>query len=306
MPFDSKVLLRRLRARTLDIVLAFGFTALCFWVGDGPIRRKDEGFPPLPTDPQSTWDTPAWQTSAHPRGDLSHPLLWKSDDGRWTVDRACGPTHFAACLGINATDSHPVHTAVSEWCCHVMTSAQSPVFDEHVYSWELVAFYGLTSLLCLYTDGLVQVDGDRSYVAGLAIATAVASIASPVKVIVGRPRPSFYAQQLWAMRSASVAAAAHVDDAVKSFPSGHSTWALCSGAFASALLLREAAPTRRAYGLVAAFAWELIPAGVGLWTAVTRVQDYRHFPSDIIGGILIGLVAAALGSAGVSYVAHEG
>ena len=289
MRFDRGILAKRLRTRLVDLFLAAGFTALCFGSGDGPVWRQAKGYPPLPTAPQSRWDTPVWETQHDRRGELAHPLAWKDEDGRWGADRTCTPGQLAACLGPANGTGAPL-----TWCCVAMLDAASPPFDEQVYSWGLVLFYTAVLAVTIFVDGHEGVPPRRCYVAGIAVATALSSLSRPVKAAVGRPRPSFYAQQLWALRSLSTAAPAHLDDALKSFPSGHATWALCSGVFASGLALREA-PTWRRAGVVVAFAWEALPAFLGTWIAVTRVEDYRHFPSDILAGGLLGTLAALAG-----------
>ena len=287
--FDRHILLNRVRSRAVDLVLAAGFAALCFGGGAGPVWRQARGFPPLPTAPQSRWDTPVWETPHVRRGELGHPLPWKDEQGRWVPERSCAPEELYACSpGRNRTE------AVPEWCCVAMRDPTSPAFDEQVYSWELVLFYTATALGAVLADGCESVPPGRSYVAGLAVATAVASLSRPVKVAVGRPRPSFYAQQLWALRSRSAAAHEHLDDALKSFPSGHATWSLCSGVFATGLALREV-PTWRRAGAVVAFGWEAVPTLLATWIAVTRVEDYRHFPSDILAGGLLGTLAGLAG-----------
>jgi len=289
MGFDRRTLAARLRSRVADILLAVGFAALCLGGSGGPVWRQARGYPPLPTAPRSRWDTPVWETEHDRRGELAHPLAWRDAGGHWVADRTCTPAQLSACLGpANGTVAPP------PWCCVAMLDPASPAFDERVYSWELVLFYTAVVAAAVLADGHEAVPPRRCYVAGLAVATALAALSRPVKAAVGRPRPSFYAQQLWALRSRSAAAPAHLDDALKSFPSGHATWALCSGVFASGLALREA-PTWRRAGVVVAFAWEALPSLLGTWIAVTRVEDYRHFPSDILAGALLGTLAALAG-----------
>ena len=62
MGFDRRTLATRLRSRAADLLLAAGFAALCFGGSGGPVWRQARGYPPLPTAPQSRWDTPVWET----------------------------------------------------------------------------------------------------------------------------------------------------------------------------------------------------------------------------------------------------
>lgn len=286
--FSFERLGQRLRRRIPDLLTSTLIIALCIASDSGPPDRKAEGLVPLPTDPNSTWSAPAWAPGAHNRGDLSYPLHWKEDDGSWSMGRTCGPQEL--------DEAYQGSLATKEWCVTVMVEPKTPKFDERVYSWEVVVYWGLAAAVAVVCDCLDTQPTTTSYVAGFFITTAVASLSLPMKAAVGRPRPSFYAQQYWAMRSESTVAASLLDDALKSFPSGHSVWSVTAGAFLAGLL-RQEAPRWPAGGALLQLSWEAIPVGLGIWTAVTRLEDYRHHPSDILGGVLIGLLAGATGIA---------
>ena len=293
--FSFERLGQRLRRRIPDILASAIIIAICISSDSGPPDRKAEGLVPLPTDPNSNWTAPAWVPDAHNRGDLSYPLHWKEEDGSWSMERTCGPQELDKAYQ-ELDEAHQGDAVAKEWCVKVMDDPTTPKFDERVYSWEVVVYWGLAAVVAVVFDCLNTQPTTTSYVAGFFITTAVASLSMPIKAAVGRPRPSFYAQQYWALRSKSTVAESLLDDALKSFPSGHSVWAVTAGAFLAGLL-RQEVPRWPAGGALLQLSWEAIPIGLGIWTAVTRLEDYRHHPSDILGGVLIGLLAGATGIA---------
>ena len=277
-----------LLARASDITIAVVTVTACALGGSGPPSRKAEGYPPLETTPGSSWVSPVWAPGGGARGDLEYPLHWRGADGEWDPARSCGPVAFDACY-YNLSSTVP-------WCCHVMDNPSAPVFDERVYSWELGAYWAVVAAISLAIDATVDAPPGTSCCAGFAVATALASLTMPIKVAVGRPRPSFYAQQYWALRSRSAAARDTLDDALKSFPSGHSTWSVCAGTYLSGIVRQYTPRTGRAAALVR-ISWEALPVSLGLWTAVTRLEDNRHHPADVVAGVLIGLVSGVVGLA---------
>lgn len=106
----------------------------------------------------------------------------------------------------------------------------------------------------------------------LAAALAVATVAGlPLKGVLARPRPDLYASQQMNIPMPELMSTAH------SFPSGHT---LLAAAFAF-VIVRYCQDWRA----VLAFVF------VGL-VGVARVYQGLHWPSDIIGSIALGAVAA--------------
>ena len=109
------------------------------------------------------------------------------------------------------------------------------------------------------------------------------------KYYVGRLRPDFQSR---------VAMMDGVDGGQKSFPSRHS-----SKTFAgmTSLALYVAGKLGLFSDAATSHTWQLLvfllPIFVAFWVATSRVRDYRHHPSDILGGSLIGL--------GVGFAAHR-
>jgi membrane-associated phospholipid phosphatase len=118
-----------------------------------------------------------------------------------------------------------------------------------------------------------------------AIAMAISGLgagilAQIVKKIVGRSRP-----ELW------IGTFEFTRDAASSFPSGHTVGAF---ALAGAILFTSTSRSLRAIAL-------FLAAAVGL----SRIFAFRHWPSDVLASALLGLLVAALVSAGVTRLTKE-
>jgi diacylglycerol diphosphate phosphatase/phosphatidate phosphatase len=148
-----------------------------------------------------------------------------------------------------------------------------------------------------------------------------------LKVTVGRMRPDFVARCLglaigetvplvgWSEFRALVAAgcdasAAHrvVDEGLRSFPSGHASTAF-SLATTSALLIVGTGVGGRMMRVVGPAVTGFVagvPLILALLCAVSRVVDFRHFPSDVITGCAIGLFSAVLTHMAYFGLPHRG
>lgn len=95
-----------------------------------------------------------------------------------------------------------------------------------------------------------------------------------------------------------------INDGLRAFPSGHQSMAMAVAWFVTLYIVwatharrrggsgvdsRCAAETRHAMGVVA-----LLPMVWAFWVGVTRVHDHRHHASDIVMGVVIGLMASSL------------
>ena len=119
----------------------------------------------------------------------------------------------------------------------------------------------------------------RSLVPGLILVGTVgaAALASTVtKSIVGRSRPPIVSQVLL--------------ETDHSFPSGHATGAMVLFTMVAVILGHGSPAARRGLLLFAAFT-------VTVLVAVTRLYLGEHWLTDVIGGILLGGLAALIGSA---------
>lgn len=105
---------------------------------------------------------------------------------------------------------------------------------------------------------------------------AAALVSTVTKTVVGRSRPPIASQVLL--------------ETDHSFPSGHATGAMALFMTAALLLGYAWSPARRALLLVTA-------AAVAVVVSVTRLYLGEHWLSDVIGGMLLGGLAAVIGGA---------
>ena len=111
-----------------------------------------------------------------------------------------------------------------------------------------------------------------------------ALIGTSAKFACGRHRPDYFAR--------IGMSAAIVKDSHLSFPSGHS-----SGSFSAMTFVfwYFCGKTKVFYkGFFSQLVIIAIPLYFALWVAITRVQDYKHNYSDILGGMLLGLIAGTI------------
>ena len=144
----------------------------------------------------------------------------------------------------------------------------------------------------------------RRAVTGLLFATLVnGALTGAVKNMVGRPRPDMLSRCFPAgvpdpvpFAAPGVPACEHDDpEGWKSFPSGHSSWYFCGMGYTSLYLAAFADVLGGRGGLArspGALTASLAPVSVALLVAVSRVMDYRHNPSDVLAGSLLGLLCA--------------
>jgi len=123
-------------------------------------------------------------------------------------------------------------------------------------------------------------------------------ITNVFKLIIGRPRPNFAAvciEYVTGTTNVCTGNARAVNDARKSFPSGHSS---LSFAVAIYLMLYLATKLRLDLPGSVAKSWRILvvlapPIGAGL-IAASRTIDYHHHYADIIVGAVLGSSIAAL------------
>lgn len=144
----------------------------------------------------------------------------------------------------------------------------------------------------------------RLLLGAFAAASLCFLLTNSLKLLCGRPRPSF-AARCWPGGQApaglpGVPACAAGDPKLvregrKSFPSGHSSMSTVGCAYAAAMLLSRLPKGPR--GGVARLCAALSPLLLALFVGVTRVTDYWHWPSDVAaGGAIGGGIAVAVWS----------
>jgi undecaprenyl-diphosphatase len=107
------------------------------------------------------------------------------------------------------------------------------------------------------------------------VAHGIAAMAANVlKHLVGRPRPKFAHSGDWQMAISWVSG-------LDSFPSGHST-----ASFAVATVLAKRFP-----------AWGPLCFSLAAYVALSRVLRGSHFPTDVVGGAVVGILSGSIASA---------
>ncbi len=142
--------------------------------------------------------------------------------------------------------------------------------------------------------------------ASLAALTCVAAnglATNLLKVAVGRWRPNF-AARCWPGgapprltpegRPDCATDAVNPAEGMKSFPSGHTSWATAGLAFASLFLAGRLRAFGGGGGAPARLAAALAPLAGAAWVGASRVQDNWHHPTDVLGGAALGLTSAWL------------
>lgn len=120
------------------------------------------------------------------------------------------------------------------------------------------------------------------------------------KATVGRLRPSFFDQcgpsivqstTLGYVTDYSCTVGSEKDhkDARKSFPSGHSSLAVYSAVFLCIYLQLRQSKFRIPALRVAA---QTVFLSLAIVTCITRITDYRHHPTDVVAGAVLGLLVA--------------
>jgi membrane-associated phospholipid phosphatase len=164
--------------------------------------------------------------------------------------------------------------------CLPCDPASLPPFDRWAVAEPRDGWNALSDVLVLALAAATWWDTARSSSAGrpqvvasvesAALATGFTNL---LKEVVGRPRPIFYTDE-----------AAELDpaDYDPSFPSGHTAVAF---AVATSYLLSRSSPSTAArLGVLA----------TAVTVGVLRVASARHFPSDVVGGAVVGVGSALL------------
>ncbi|XP_033728740.1 phospholipid phosphatase 2-like [Pecten maximus] len=141
------------------------------------------------------------------------------------------------------------------------------------------------------------------YILGLALTQ---SIVAMVKLSAGRLRPNFFA---WCIPEYNATGCDvgggyitdfvctnkdtdAVDDAKQSFPSGHSSSVVYAFTYVAIFMdirLRQQLKWRLYFRMVAPTVQTLLVIAA-LYICLTRIQDNKHHPTDVIGGAVVGLV----------------
>ena len=115
-------------------------------------------------------------------------------------------------------------------------------------------------------------------------------VTEALKVTVARPRPNFFSYCGYNTTTQKChGKQKHQRDARLSFPSGHSSNSFSSGTWLS-LFLSVIIPQCQIWWILLKF----IPIGIATFVSATRIIDYMHHVSDVVGGALIGVGVAIM------------
>ena len=157
-----------------------------------------------------------------------------------------------------------LHSTVMNYVAEFFT-----LFGEGAFVIPLALF----AIFCLSTKKLRKTGGTLL----LAIVFGTVMTNGIFKPLFGRPRPYIYYKDNAQYMSWYTQAGSHVESD-KSFPSGHTTLA-----FETAVALFSTLNKK--------FSWVFLVMAVGL----SRIYLAVHYPTDVIGGFFIGVVAGILG-----------
>jgi len=130
--------------------------------------------------------------------------------------------------------------------------------------------------------------------AGLSLAQSLCLtllITEALKVTVARPRPNFFSycnfdQTLQKCTGSS----SHKRDARLSFPSGHASNSFASGTWMTLFLSNFFAKGDEIWWILI----KLIPIAIATFIAASRITDYMHHVSDVVGGTIIGIGVSSI------------
>jgi membrane-associated phospholipid phosphatase len=115
-------------------------------------------------------------------------------------------------------------------------------------------------------------------------------ITEALKVTVARPRPNFFSYCGWnATIEKCTGKPSHRRDARLSFPSGHASNSFAAGTWMSLFI-----GSFQKSGELWMILMRLIPIGLAIFVAATRITDYMHHVSDVVAGSVIGIGVGAL------------
>ena len=115
-------------------------------------------------------------------------------------------------------------------------------------------------------------------------------ITEALKVTVARPRPNYFSYCGYNVTTEKChGKQKHQRDARLSFPSGHSSNSFSSGTWLT-LFLSFIFPQEQIWWILIKF----IPIAIATFVSATRIIDYMHHVSDVVGGAMIGVGIALM------------
>lgn len=186
-------------------------------------------------------------------------------------------------------------------------------FDRHstVPSW-LVPIYGLVLPVVLAVVFHVMMNCEirefHDLIFSVLINLAVTAAATGfLKETLGRPRPNFFERCYGDTYSVTDTLPyvngnppdctnsdkSEVEEGRRSFPSGHSSWAMCSMFYVTLFLIGKM-HVFDGRGHFWKLAVSLAPTWLAIVIGITRIDDYMHHWTDVVAGWLLGMLVATM------------
>ncbi|KAL4425952.1 hypothetical protein ABPG75_009968 [Micractinium tetrahymenae] len=180
-----------------------------------------------------------------------------------------------------------------------------PLKRNHVPAWAVpcvAVFSTLLVILAFLAAGRIsRAEAHHACLLAVSCVAATGLLTNWIKVNIGRPRPHFVhrcwpngLRPVFSKDGTPICADGAVDvfEGIKSFPSGHTSWATSGLGFLTFWLLGKlrvfadgaAAPER--------FALAMAPLLGAAWIGMSRIQDYWHHVEDVCAGFMLGLLMA--------------
>ena len=126
------------------------------------------------------------------------------------------------------------------------------------------------------------------------------------KNVIGWPRPNFMAYcqpnvtcdsnskftYITNFKCLNLASQEELEDALKSFPSAHASFAAYVAFFLAFYIQERFRPFPATLKTVLGPFLQLLVIATFWWSALTRVSDYVHHPLDVLAGLLLGTLVA--------------
>lgn len=210
-----------------------------------------------------------------------------------TVDgKKCYPTTLQLCLdGKLAPEDH-------ECCDKMMNDKDAAIYDTVPFEILVVACIPIPFIVLVwrvYLGVFIGVETKQwatlmEVITGFLYTLLYTNLVTECfKLIVGRPRPIYYALHIFSKVFEDDRE--HYDDqARKSFPSGHSSLSMAAWAYIAFILLADARAIKKDKPVIAWILAHIAGGGLmfALWIGSTRITDYWHHTSDVVTGLVLG------------------
>lgn len=159
---------------------------------------------------------------------------------------------------------------------------------ETIGSLEVGIFIVLIPFLVIFVSAIYlpkKIDICYAYLSLIQTLALTLLITEALKVTVARPRPNFFSYCGYNETTQKCnGKPKYQRDARLSFPSGHSSNSFSSGTWLS-LFLSSTFRQNEIWWILLKF----IPIAIATFVSATRIIDYMHHVSDVVGGALIGI-----------------